>query len=97
MRCALCGEFLKYAAGMQCADCKYTCHRKCYVVGFADTLGNNLGVTLAVAGVLAIRTLHAGSILMQCADCKYTCHRKCYPKVVTKCISKANYETDPDL
>lgn len=30
MRCALCGEFLKYAAGMQCEDCKYTCHRKCY-------------------------------------------------------------------
>lgn len=30
MRCALCGEFLKYAAGMQCADCKYTCHQKCY-------------------------------------------------------------------
>ncbi|WEW60974.1 Serine/threonine kinase [Emydomyces testavorans] len=30
MRCALCGDFLKYAAGMQCADCKYTCHRKCY-------------------------------------------------------------------
>ncbi|KAL2864690.1 protein kinase c [Aspergillus lucknowensis] len=48
MRCALCGDFLKYAAGMQCADCKYLCHRKCY------------------------------------------------PKVVTKCISKANYETDPD-
>jgi hypothetical protein len=33
------------------------------VIGFADTLGDNLGVTLAVAGVLAIRTLHAGSIL----------------------------------
>ncbi|OJJ50940.1 hypothetical protein ASPZODRAFT_292750 [Penicilliopsis zonata CBS 506.65] len=48
MRCALCGDFLKYAAGMQCADCKYTCHRKCAL------------------------------------------------KVVTKCISKANYETDPD-
>ncbi|QKX58539.1 uncharacterized protein TRUGW13939_05664 [Talaromyces rugulosus] len=30
MRCALCGDFLKYAAGMQCEDCKYTCHRKCY-------------------------------------------------------------------
>ncbi|KAF2704468.1 kinase C-like protein [Pleomassaria siparia CBS 279.74] len=30
MRCALCGEFLKYAAGMQCTDCKYTCHKKCY-------------------------------------------------------------------
>jgi serine/threonine protein kinase len=30
MRCALCGEFLKYSAGMQCNDCKYTCHTKCY-------------------------------------------------------------------
>ena len=30
MRCALCGDFLKYAAGMQCEDCKYTCHKKCY-------------------------------------------------------------------
>ncbi|KAL8904825.1 MAG: hypothetical protein Q9207_003019 [Kuettlingeria erythrocarpa] len=30
MRCALCGKFLKYSAGMQCADCKYTCHRECY-------------------------------------------------------------------
>ncbi|KAL2315749.1 AGC/PKC protein kinase Pck2 [Schizosaccharomyces pombe] len=30
MRCALCGEFLKNAAGMQCIDCHYTCHKKCY-------------------------------------------------------------------
>lgn len=30
MRCALCGDFLKYTAGMQCADCKYTCHKQCY-------------------------------------------------------------------
>ncbi|KAK1752229.1 hypothetical protein QBC47DRAFT_68595 [Echria macrotheca] len=30
MRCALCGDFLKYSAGMQCIDCKYTCHTKCY-------------------------------------------------------------------
>lgn len=30
MRCALCGDFLKYSAGMQCEDCKYTCHQKCY-------------------------------------------------------------------
>ncbi|KAF2746516.1 hypothetical protein M011DRAFT_494988 [Sporormia fimetaria CBS 119925] len=30
MRCALCGDFLKYAAGMQCSDCRYTCHKKCY-------------------------------------------------------------------
>ncbi|KAK5165471.1 Serine/threonine kinase [Saxophila tyrrhenica] len=30
MRCALCGDFLKYTAGMQCADCKYTCHKGCY-------------------------------------------------------------------
>jgi hypothetical protein len=30
MRCALCGEFLKNAAGYQCEDCKYTCHKNCY-------------------------------------------------------------------
>ena len=30
MRCALCRDFLKYSAGMQCEDCKYTCHKKCY-------------------------------------------------------------------
>ncbi|KAF2859292.1 hypothetical protein K470DRAFT_249697 [Piedraia hortae CBS 480.64] len=30
MRCALCGDFLKYTAGMQCADCKYTCHKNCF-------------------------------------------------------------------
>ncbi|KAI5795563.1 protein kinase c [Geopyxis carbonaria] len=30
MRCALCGELLKYSAGMQCSDCKYTCHKDCY-------------------------------------------------------------------
>ncbi len=29
MRCALCGDFLS-GAGMQCEDCKYTCHVKCY-------------------------------------------------------------------
>ena len=48
MRCAFCGELLKYANGMQCADCKYMCHTDCY------------------------------------------------PKVVTKCISKSNAESDPD-
>ncbi|CAK7270776.1 Serine/threonine kinase [Sporothrix epigloea] len=30
MRCALCGDFLKGGTGMQCEDCKYTCHIKCY-------------------------------------------------------------------
>ncbi|KAK4170022.1 kinase C-like protein [Cladorrhinum sp. PSN259] len=30
MRCALCADFLKYSAGMQCEECKYTCHTKCY-------------------------------------------------------------------
>ncbi|KAK9480024.1 Serine/threonine kinase [Lipomyces japonicus] len=30
MRCAFCGEFLKYSSGYQCEDCKYTCHKKCY-------------------------------------------------------------------
>ncbi|KAI3628496.1 PKC1 [Malassezia furfur] len=29
IRCALCGEILLNAAGSQCQDCNYTCHRKC--------------------------------------------------------------------
>ena len=33
------------------------------VIGLADTLGDDLGVTLAMTGVLAIRTLHACGIL----------------------------------
>jgi hypothetical protein len=28
--CAYCGEFLLKGAGMQCEDCKYACHQKCY-------------------------------------------------------------------
>ena len=28
--CAFCNEFLLNAAGYQCEDCRYTCHRKCY-------------------------------------------------------------------
>ncbi|KAL1900756.1 Serine/threonine kinase [Ceratocystis pirilliformis] len=30
MRCALCGDYVKYSTGMQCEDCKYFCHTKCY-------------------------------------------------------------------
>ncbi|WFD30956.1 protein kinase C [Malassezia sp. CBS 17886] len=29
IRCALCGELLLNAAGSQCQECNYTCHRKC--------------------------------------------------------------------
>ncbi len=29
LRCALCGEFLLNAAGSQCEDCRYACHKKC--------------------------------------------------------------------
>lgn len=30
MLCAFCNEFLLNAAGYQCEDCRYTCHKKCY-------------------------------------------------------------------
>ena len=32
------------------------------VVGLADTFGDDLGIALAMTGILAIGTLHAGSI-----------------------------------
>jgi hypothetical protein len=43
------------------------------VVGLADTLGDNLGITLLVTGVLAIRTLHACGILEEFST-KRTAH-----------------------
>ncbi|KAL1665807.1 hypothetical protein GGF50DRAFT_100070 [Schizophyllum commune] len=30
MLCAFCNDFLFNAAGYQCEDCRYTCHKKCY-------------------------------------------------------------------
>jgi len=30
MRCAVCGDFIMSNSGYQCAECKYTCHKKCY-------------------------------------------------------------------
>ncbi|KAF8635922.1 hypothetical protein AX15_000099 [Amanita polypyramis BW_CC] len=30
MLCAFCNDFLLNAAGYQCEDCRYTCHKKCY-------------------------------------------------------------------
>lgn len=33
------------------------------VVGFTDTLGDNLLITFAVASILAVSTLHTGRIL----------------------------------
>lgn len=44
-----------------------------FVVGLADTFGDNLRVTLAVAGVFAIRALHASGILQKVAT-KSTAH-----------------------
>lgn len=35
------------------------------VVGFADTFGDYLGVAFAVAGIFAVRTLHARSVLQE--------------------------------
>ncbi|KAI9594154.1 kinase-like domain-containing protein [Syncephalis fuscata] len=30
MKCAYCSEFLLNGQGVQCEDCKFTCHKKCY-------------------------------------------------------------------
>lgn len=31
IKCAFCSEFLKNAIGFRCIDCRYTCHKKCYL------------------------------------------------------------------
>jgi classical protein kinase C alpha type len=46
MRCALCGEFLKNAAGYQCEDCKYTCHKKCYSKVVTKCIGRTTAETV---------------------------------------------------
>lgn len=43
------------------------------VVGLADTLGDDLGITFAMTSIFAIGTLHAGSILQEIAA-KSTTH-----------------------
>lgn len=43
------------------------------VVGLADTLGDHFGITLAVAGVLAVGALHASSVLQE-ITAKSTAH-----------------------
>lgn len=43
------------------------------VVGLADTLGDHFGITLAVAGVLAVCALHTSSVLQEIAA-KSTAH-----------------------
>lgn len=40
IRCALCGELLFNAAGSQCQDCNYTCHRKCAQKVVTTCIGN---------------------------------------------------------
>lgn len=37
------------------------------IVCFADTLGDDLGIALLMAGVLAVSTLHAGGIFQEIA------------------------------
>ncbi|KAG5439283.1 hypothetical protein PCANB_001582 [Pneumocystis canis] len=31
IKCAFCAEFLKNTVGFRCTDCRYTCHKKCYL------------------------------------------------------------------
>ena len=38
-----------------------------FVVRFADTLGDYLGIALAMAGIFAIRALHPGSVFQKVA------------------------------
>ena len=44
----------------------------CFVVRFADTLGDYLRVALAMAGILAVGTLHPSSILQKVATKRAT-------------------------
>ena len=63
MAAPVCGNVGKSFEAMGNAMIDLLLVRVGLVVGFADTLCDNLGVTLAVTGVFAIRALHASGIL----------------------------------
>lgn len=47
--CAFCSEFLLNAAGYQCEDCRYTCHKKCYEKVVTKCISkSNTGVSLVL-------------------------------------------------
>lgn len=45
IRCALCGELLLNAAGSQCEDCNYRCHRKCAPKIVTKCIGTKSGAS----------------------------------------------------
>lgn len=45
----------------------------CFVIRFADTFGDHLGIALAMAGIFAVGTLHPGSVLQK-VTAKSTAH-----------------------
>jgi Protein kinase domain/Phorbol esters/diacylglycerol binding domain (C1 domain) len=47
--CAFCSEFLLNAAGYQCEDCRYTCHKKCFEKVVTKCISKSTsGVSIAV-------------------------------------------------
>jgi classical protein kinase C len=63
IRCALCGELLLNAAGSQCEDCRYTCHKKCAqkVVTKCISKSNAEAVSRSSTGLMSRDTdVHAG-------------------------------------
>lgn len=96
MRCALCGEFLKYSAGMQCEDCKYTCHKKCYGKVVTKCISKSNAESDPDEEKLNHRIPHRFEAFSNmganwCCHCGYILplgrkNRKCSGKIFTLCI-----------
>ncbi|EEB06734.1 AGC/PKC protein kinase Pck1 [Schizosaccharomyces japonicus yFS275] len=50
MRCAVCADFLKDGSGLQCAECSYTCHRRCLMKTINRCIAKTHSVTAPPEG-----------------------------------------------
>jgi hypothetical protein len=71
--CAFCQEFLLKAAGMQCEDCRFTCHKKCYDKVVTKCVSKTNAETVSVllflpSGKFAVMP----ELLMICLFCRMT-------------------------
>ncbi|KAG0666877.1 Serine/threonine kinase [Rhodotorula mucilaginosa] len=92
--CALCGEFLLKGAGMQCEDCKYACHAKCYQQDKdEDQLNHRIPHRFGpITNISPNWCCHCGLVLplgrkhaRKCSECGVTAHTDCIHLVPDFC------------
>ena len=56
--CAFCSEFLLNAAGYQCEDCSYTCHKKCYEKVLTKCISKSSSDAVSGVILMLLKVIH---------------------------------------